>query len=99
MIFLKVLAALLAGVIGIFAGLLAVASSMASNSTDHDERRDATVTALWSIIVFALCAGAIVSLTGCASRYEGAGFTNTGKPAPRLCREVDKRGNEKWFNC
>lgn len=96
---IKAAAALFAGVLAISAVLMGLASGLARNTTDPVERKDATITAFWSLIVFALCAGAIVSLSGCSGRYEGAGFTNTGRPAPHLCRQVDERGNEKWFNC
>lgn len=66
MILLKVLVAIVAGVIGLFAALFGLASGVARNTSDPVERKHATFTAFWSLIVFALCAGAIVTLSGCS---------------------------------
>lgn len=54
------------GLIAVFAILLGVASVIARKSDDPQERRDATVTAFWSLVVFAICAGSILTLSGCS---------------------------------
>lgn len=82
MIVMKVTAALAAGIVALTAVLLGVASAVAHSSDDAAERRDAVVTGLWSLIVFALCAAAILTLTGCMSAKELACLArdNTSRP-------------------
>ena len=82
MTLLKAIVAISAGVIAICAALLGVASGMARDTTDPAERRDATITAFWSLIVFVLCAGAILTLSGCMSAKELACLArdNTSNP-------------------
>ena len=66
MTLIKAAAALLVGILAIFAALLGIASQSARDTEDPRERRDATVTAFWSLVVFALCAAAILTLSGCS---------------------------------
>lgn len=82
MIVMKVTAALAAGIIALTAVLLGVASAIAHSSDDSAERRDAVITGLWSLVVFALCAAAILTLTGCMSARELACLArdNTARP-------------------
>ena len=61
----KLLGVISATVAILLAGLFAAASTMSLGSTDPRERRDATVSAFWSMIIIGLCAAAILSLTGC----------------------------------
>ncbi len=79
---IKTLAALLAGVLAICAGLIGVASGVARDTRDPVDRKDATITAFWSLIIFALCAAAILSLSGCMSAKELACLArdNTSNP-------------------
>jgi hypothetical protein len=63
----KVLAAIIASVVAGLAALLGLAASMAHGTTDPAERRAAIATGFWSLVVFALCALVIVSLTGCSA--------------------------------
>lgn len=82
MILLKAVVAIAAGVIAICAALLGIASGVARSTTDPAEKRDATITAFWSLCVFAICAGAILSLSGCMSAKELACLArdNTSNP-------------------
>lgn len=61
----KIIAALIASVIALFSALFGVASAMSIGTNDPRERRDATVSAFWSLLTLALCAAAIVTLAGC----------------------------------
>jgi hypothetical protein len=63
----KVLTAIIASVVAGLAALFCVASGMAHGSTDPVDRRQALLSAFWSLVVFALCALVIVSLTGCST--------------------------------
>jgi hypothetical protein len=57
--------------------------------------RKALVEILW-IIILTVLFGAVFLLASCST--EGAGFSNSGAYAgQKLCRHIDKRGNEKWF--
>lgn len=95
---IKAIAALIAGFVAILAALFGVASAMAWGSDDPVERKQATFTAFWSLVTFALCAAAIITLSGCVS-YEGAGFTNSGRPRNVVdCVRTDARGNQVWFS-
>lgn len=82
LIIMKVTAALAAGIIALTAVLLGVASAVARRSDDASERRDASITGLWSLVVFALCAAAILTLTGCSTlKYaECVARDNTSRP-------------------
>lgn len=57
------------GVIAICAAFLGVASAVARQTNDPQERHDATITAFWSLVVFAACAGAILTMSGCSTLY------------------------------
>jgi hypothetical protein len=63
----KVLTAIIASVIAVLAALFGIASGLAHGSTDPVERRQAILSAFWSLVVFALSALVIVSLTGCST--------------------------------
>jgi purine-cytosine permease-like protein len=63
----KALGVMAATIVALFAMLLGLASGLAHGSTDPIERRQAALTAFWSLVVFALCALVIVSLTGCST--------------------------------
>jgi uncharacterized membrane protein len=63
----KALAAILASLVAVLAALLCIASGLAHGSTDPVERRQAILSVFWSLVVFALCALVIVSLTGCST--------------------------------
>jgi Na+/proline symporter len=71
-----------AGVFGLAAALFLVASSMSLGSSDAAERKDATVSAFWSLVMVALCCAAILTLTGCATlKYaECIARDNTARP-------------------
>ncbi len=56
-----------AAVFGLASSLFLVASSMALGSSDDGERKDATIAAFWSLVMVALCAAAILTLTGCST--------------------------------
>lgn len=71
-----------AAAFGLLAALFLVASSMSLGSSDAGERKDATVSAFWSLVMVALCCAAILSLTGCATlQYaECIARDNTARP-------------------
>lgn len=71
-----------AGTFALISALFCVASSMSLGSSDPKERKDATVSAFWSLVMLALCAAAILSLTGCMSAKELACLArdNTSNP-------------------
>lgn len=56
-----------AAAFGLLASLFLVASSMSLGSSDARERKDATISAFWSLVMVALCCAAILSLTGCST--------------------------------
>jgi len=58
-----------AGALALASAVFCVASSMSLGATDPKERQDAALSALWSLAALALCAAAILTLTGCASLY------------------------------
>jgi len=70
MLLMKAMAAIFAGLLALCAALLGLASGIARGTTDPAERRDATITAFWSLVVFVFCAGAILTLSGCMSAKE-----------------------------
>lgn len=95
---IKLLASLASGIAILIAMVFGVASTMSLNSSDPIERRDATLSAFWSLVIIGLCAAAIVSLTGCTS-YEGEGFNNSGRPRNVVdCMRRDARGHEVWYS-
>lgn len=52
------------------------------------------IEALW-VCILAVLFGAAFLLAGCG--VEGAGYSNSGAYAnQKLCRYIDKRGNERW---
>lgn len=63
---MKILLILLATVVGLLAALFGLASGVSHGSSDPIERLYAARSAFWSALIFMLCAGLIVSLTGCA---------------------------------
>lgn len=63
------LGVLTAGALALASAIFAVASSMSLGSIDAKERKDAALSAFWSLVTLALCAAAILSLTGCATLY------------------------------
>ena len=65
MIILKAIVIMTAVVIAIFAALFGIASGVSMASKDMGEQRDAICTSFWSLVVFALCAAIILSLSGC----------------------------------
>ena len=79
---IKIVGILIASFIALFAALFGVASTMSLGTSDPGERRDATVSAFWSMLTLALCAAAIVSLSGCMSAKELACLArdNTSNP-------------------
>lgn len=64
---IKIIGILFASVIALFSALFGVASTMSLGTSDPRERRDATVSAFWSMLTLALCAAVIVTLAGCQS--------------------------------
>lgn len=78
----QIIGALVAGIIAIFSALFGVASAMSLGTSDDRERRDATISAFWSFVTLALCAAAILTLTGCASikEVECLARDNTSRP-------------------
>jgi predicted permease len=56
-----------AAIFGLTAFLFLVASGMSLGSSDDRERKDATISAFWSLVMVALCCAAILSLTGCST--------------------------------
>jgi predicted permease len=65
MIFIKTAGILAAGFVAIIAALFCLASSLSYHDADDVEREHVLFTTFWGLVVFALCAGAIVSLSGC----------------------------------
>lgn len=82
MIAIKIIATLIASMVALFSALFGVASTMSIGTSDPQERRDATVSAFWSLLTLALCAAVIVTLTGCmsAKELECLARDNTSRP-------------------
>lgn len=78
----QIIGVLVASIIAIFSALFGVASAMSLGTSDDRERRDATISAFWSFVTLALCAAAILTLTGCASikEVECLARDNTSRP-------------------
>lgn len=66
----------------VMAIIFGVASSMSLGASDPKERKDATISAFWSLVMFAFCAAAILSLTGCSTLHyaECIARDNTSRP-------------------
>lgn len=62
---IKTIGMLAAGVVATGSVIFSVASMMSLCSSDLTERKDATISAFWSLVVFALCCAAILTLSGC----------------------------------
>lgn len=78
----KLLGVLSACIIILLATLFGVASTLSLSSPDPRERKDATLSAFWSVVTIGLCAAAIISLSGCMSAKELACLArdNTSRP-------------------
>jgi hypothetical protein len=63
----KVFTTIIASVVAGLAALFCVASVIAHGSADPVERRQAVLSAFWSLAVFAFCVVAIISLVGCST--------------------------------
>lgn len=66
----------------LLAALFGFASTLSLNSTDAGERRDATISTFWSLVVIGLCAVLLVMLSGCmsAKELECLARDNTSRP-------------------
>lgn len=69
-----------AAAFALLAALFLVASSMSLGSSDPRERKDATISAFWSLVMVALCCAAILSLTGCSTVVKCLALDNTARP-------------------
>lgn len=78
----KLIGVVSATIVILLAALFGIASTLSLGSSDPRERRDATVSAFWSVVMIGLCAAAIISLTGCMSAKELACLArdNTSNP-------------------
>lgn len=78
----QIIGVLVAAVVGLFSALFGVASAMSLGTSDPRERRDAAVSAFWSFVTLALCAAAILTLSGCATLKEAECLArdNTSNP-------------------
>ena len=61
----KMLGVIAAVIMILLATLFGVASTLSLNSPDAAERKDATISAFWSVVTIGVCAALLVSLTGC----------------------------------
>jgi cytosine/uracil/thiamine/allantoin permease len=66
----------------LLAALFGFASTLSLNSPDARERRDATISAFWSLVVIGLCAVLLITLCGCMSVKELSCLArdNTSRP-------------------
>jgi cytosine/uracil/thiamine/allantoin permease len=66
----------------LLAALFGFASTLSLNSPDARERRDATISAFWSLVVIGLCAVLLITLSGCMSvkELECLARDNTSNP-------------------
>jgi hypothetical protein len=62
---IKGIFALIVTIVATVSVVFFIASSSALNTPDIKDRRDAFVTAFWSLLTFGLCAFAFTLLTGC----------------------------------
>ncbi len=69
-----------AAAFGLLASLFLVASSMSLGSSDPRERKDATFSAFWSLVMVACCAAAILTLTGCSTVAKCIVRDSTSRP-------------------
>lgn len=98
MLVLKLIGALSAVVLGVSSIVFCLASIVSLCSPDPAERRDATLSAFWSAAILVMCIFIVFTLSGCAS-YEGAGFTNSGRPRNVTdCVRIDAKGNQTWYS-
>lgn len=67
MMLIKAAVALAALVVGLFAFLFVLASTMSLNSPNSVERGDAAKSALVGLVVLAICAFGILSVGGCST--------------------------------
>lgn len=74
------LGVLTAGALALASAVFAVASSMSLGSLDAKERKDAALSAFWSLVTLALCAAAILTLTGCSTVAKCVVLDNTSNP-------------------
>ena len=77
---IKIVGILFASVIALFSALFGVASTLSLGSSDPKERRDATISAFWSVVLIGLCAAAILSLTGCSTVVKCIARDATSRP-------------------
>lgn len=63
----KLLGVMSATIMILLAALFGIASTLSLGSSDPRERKDATISAFWSVVLIGLCAAAILSLTGCST--------------------------------
>jgi hypothetical protein len=63
---MRIVLIIAATIVALLSALFGLASGVARNTTDPIERKYATQSAMASLVVFVLCAAAIVSLAGCA---------------------------------
>lgn len=68
------------GFFALGAAIFLIASTMSLGSSDPKERKDATISAFWSLVMVALCAVAILSLSGCATVAKCVLRDNTSRP-------------------
>lgn len=98
MVVIRVIGVLSAVVLGVSSIIFCFASSMSLCSPDPAERRDAVISAFWSAAILVLCIFVVFMLSACSS-YEGAGFTNSGRPRSVTdCVKVDAKGNQTWYS-
>jgi hypothetical protein len=66
----------------LLAALFGFASTLSLNAPDARERRDATISAFWSLVVIGLCAVLLITLSGCMSVKELSCLArdNTSRP-------------------
>lgn len=76
----KILGVLVASLIAVCSAMFGVASAMSLGTSDERERRDAAVSSFWSFVTLALCAAAILTLTGCATVVECIARDATSRP-------------------
>jgi hypothetical protein len=61
----KLLGVIFAVITMLLASLFGVASTISLNSADAGERRDATISVFWSLVVVGLCTVLLFMLSGC----------------------------------
>jgi len=76
----KLLGVMSATIMILLAALFGIASTLSLGSSDPKERRDATISAFWSVVLIGLCAAAILSLTGCSTVVKCIARDATSRP-------------------